>query len=77
MFRCITEKADFKHGQEDHKSNDNDILQMINFSFNSDKVYWWSILDQSFIGIELNLINNKLMGKQKTKKKFRNLNQGP
>ena len=30
MLRCITKKADFKHEQEDPKSYDNDILQMIN-----------------------------------------------
>ena len=40
MFTCMIEKADFKHEQEDHKSYDNDILQMINFWFEQ----WWSLL---------------------------------
>lgn len=34
----ITEKKNFKH-EQDHKSYDDDILEMINLCLNSDKVY--------------------------------------
>ena len=34
----MTEKENFKH-EQDHKSYDDDILEMINLCLNSDKVY--------------------------------------
>ena len=34
----MKEKKKFKHGQ-DHKSYDDDILEMVNLCLNSDKVY--------------------------------------
>ena len=34
----MIDKENFKH-EQDHKSHDDDILQMINLCLNSDKVY--------------------------------------
>ena len=47
LDKQIIEKENFKH-EQDHKSYNDDIMEMINLCLNSDKVYCKSISYQSF-----------------------------